>query len=90
MRNWIFVRVDTDVDGLFGWGEATCEWKTRAVAWAIEDLQPLVTGRDPRDICHCGGLLEAKKKACAAHPLAPEVQHAATHARLNDGTVVDW
>jgi galactonate dehydratase len=50
MRNWIFVRVDTDSDGLFGWGEATCEWKTRAVAGAIEDLQPLLIGRDPRDI----------------------------------------
>jgi galactonate dehydratase len=50
MRNWIFVRVDTDSDGLFGWGEATCEWKTRAVAGAVEDLQPLLIGRDPRDI----------------------------------------
>ena len=26
MRNWVFVRVDTDQDGLFGWGEATLEW----------------------------------------------------------------
>lgn len=50
MRNWIFVRVDTDSDGLFGWGESTCEWKTRAVAGAVEDLQPLLIGRDPRDI----------------------------------------
>ena len=30
MRNWIFVRVDTDQAGLFGWGEATLEWKTRS------------------------------------------------------------
>lgn len=50
MRNWVFVRVDTDQDGLFGWGEATLEWKTRAVAGAIEDLAPLLIGRDPRDI----------------------------------------
>jgi len=50
MRNWIFVRLDTDSDGLYGWGEATCEWKTRAVAGAVEDLQPLLIGRDPRDI----------------------------------------
>lgn len=50
MRNWIFVRVDTDTPGLFGWGEATLEWKTRAVAGAIEDLEPLILGRDPRDI----------------------------------------
>jgi galactonate dehydratase len=50
MRNWVFVRVDTDQDGLYGWGEATLEWKTRAVAGAVEDLAPLVLGRDPRDI----------------------------------------
>ncbi len=50
MRNWIFVRVDTDQAGLFGWGEATLEWKTRSVTAAIGDLAPLVIGRDPRDI----------------------------------------
>ncbi len=50
MRNWIFVKVETDQDGLWGWGEATLEWKTRAVVGAIEDLAPLVVGRDPRDI----------------------------------------
>ena len=50
MRNWVFVRVDTDDPGLFGWGEATLEWKTKAVVGAIEDLSPLIVGRDPRDI----------------------------------------
>jgi galactonate dehydratase len=50
MRNWVFVKVLTDVDGLYGWGEATLEWKTRAVVGAIEDLTPLMIGRDPRDI----------------------------------------
>lgn len=50
MRNWIFVRVDTDQPGLYGWGEATLEWKTRAVVGAVDDLAPLIMGRDPRDI----------------------------------------
>jgi galactonate dehydratase len=50
MRNWVFVRVETDVPGLYGWGEATLEWKTRAVVGAIQDLEPLVVGRDPRDL----------------------------------------
>jgi len=50
MRNWVFVRVETDVDGLYGWGEATLEWKTRGVVGAIEDLAPLLIGRDPRNI----------------------------------------
>jgi galactonate dehydratase len=52
MRNWVFVRVETDTDGLYGWGEATLEWKTRAVAGAVEDLQPLLIGQDPRNIEH--------------------------------------
>jgi len=50
MRNWVFVKVETNEDGLIGWGEATLEWKTRAVTGAVEDLAPLVIGRDPRDI----------------------------------------
>lgn len=50
MRNWVFVRVRTDQPGLEGWGEATLEWKTRAVQGAIEDLAPLIVGQDPRDI----------------------------------------
>ena len=50
MRNWVFVKVETDVPGLYGWGEATLEWKTRAVVGAIEDLTPLVLGQNPQDI----------------------------------------
>lgn len=50
MRNWVFVRVETDQPGLYGWGEATLEWKTRAVVGAVEDLAPLVEGHDPRDL----------------------------------------
>ena len=41
MRNWILVKVRTDQDGLYGWGEASLNWKTRAVVGAIEDLTPL-------------------------------------------------
>ena len=53
MRNWVFVRVNTDQPGLYGWGEATLEWKTRAVVGAIDDLAPLLIGADPRDIEQC-------------------------------------
>lgn len=48
LRNWVFVKVTTDQDGIVGWGEATLEWKTRAVAGAIDDLAPIVLGQDPR------------------------------------------
>jgi galactonate dehydratase len=50
MRNWVFVKVETDEPGLYGWGEATLEWKTHAVVGAVKDLIPLIIGRDPRDI----------------------------------------
>jgi len=49
-RNWIFVKVLTDQPGLHGWGEATIEWKTKAVVGAIEDLSPFVVGEDPMNI----------------------------------------
>jgi len=49
-RNWVFVKVETDQPGLHGWGEATLEWKTRAVVGMVEDLAPIVVGQDPRQI----------------------------------------
>src|SRR5690606_30073300 len=49
-RNWVFVKVLTDQPGLHGWGEATLEWHTRSVVGAIEDLEPLLVGEDPRRI----------------------------------------
>lgn len=51
MRNWVFVKVETD-EGLTGWGEASLEWKTRAVVGCVEDLTPLVVDQDPRRIEH--------------------------------------
>lgn len=52
MRNWIFVKVLTDQDGLYGWGEATLEWHTRAVVGAVEDIAQLLIGEDPTRIEH--------------------------------------
>jgi galactonate dehydratase len=59
-RNWIFVKVETDQPGLYGWGEATLEWKTRGVVGCIEDFEPIVVGRDPRNVTQ---ILEALNKA---------------------------
>ncbi len=52
MRNWIFVKVLTDQDGLYGWGEATLEWHTRSIVGAIEDMSSLLIGEDPGRIEH--------------------------------------
>ncbi len=49
MRNWVFVRVETDEPGLIGWGEATLELKTRAVIGADRDIEPMLVGEDPRE-----------------------------------------
>lgn len=52
MRNWVLVKVETDSPGLYGWGEATLEWKTKGVVGAIEDLSVLIIGQDPRRVEH--------------------------------------
>jgi len=50
MRNWVFVKVETDSPGLYGWGEGTMEWKTRAVVGCVEDFKPMLLGQDPTRI----------------------------------------
>ena len=52
MRNWVFVRVETDQAGLYGWGEGSLEWKTRSVVGAVEDFAPMLLGEDPTRIEH--------------------------------------
>ena len=52
MRNWVFVKVETDQAGLYGWGEASLEWKTRSVVGAVEDFAPMLIGEDPARIEH--------------------------------------
>ncbi|MCZ2150578.1 MAG: galactonate dehydratase [Bryobacterales bacterium] len=52
MRNWILVKVETDQPGLYGWGEATLEWKTKGVVGSVEDLSVLLIGQDPRRVEH--------------------------------------
>jgi galactonate dehydratase len=47
MRNWVFVKVETSEPGLYGWGEASLEWKTRAVVGALQDFAPMVVDEDP-------------------------------------------
>jgi L-alanine-DL-glutamate epimerase-like enolase superfamily enzyme len=49
-RPWIFVKATTD-DGLVGWAEITdSHGSPRGLAGIVEDLAPLVVGRDPRPV----------------------------------------
>jgi galactonate dehydratase len=51
MRNWVFVKVETD-EGIHGWGEATLEWKTRGVVGAVDDVSRFAIGEDPFRVEH--------------------------------------
>ena len=46
-RPWIFIQIDTD-QGITGFGECSDGRNPRAVVGAIEDVKPLLIGRDPR------------------------------------------
>lgn len=46
-RPWIFVQIETD-QGITGFGECSDGRNPRAVIGAIEDVKPLLIGRDPR------------------------------------------
>ncbi len=48
--NWVFVKVLTDVDGLYGVGEATLEYKEHTVAQACKELELALVGKDPHRI----------------------------------------
>ena len=52
--NWVFVKVYTD-EGIDGVGEATLEYKEKALVGAVEHLKDFLVGKDPRNIerlCH--------------------------------------
>ncbi|GAA5219991.1 galactonate dehydratase [Membranihabitans marinus] len=48
--NWVFVKVLTSEDGLYGIGEATLEFKEHAVVEAVKELIPYLKGKDPHRI----------------------------------------
>src|SRR5713226_5207005 len=50
-QNWHFVEVETD-EGLVGVGEASVEWRERAVAAAVDELSSMLIGEDPNLIEH--------------------------------------
>jgi galactonate dehydratase len=48
--NWVFIKVMTDVHGLYGVGEATLEYKELTVAQACQELERNLLGKDPHRI----------------------------------------
>src|SRR5579862_9725001 len=49
-RNYVFIKIYTDVDGLYGVGEGTLNGSEPVVAEAIRHISPLLIGRDPQRI----------------------------------------
>ena len=47
--NWVFVKVYTD-EGIDGVGEATLEYKEKALIGAVEHIKESLVGKDPRQI----------------------------------------
>ena len=47
--NWVFVKVYTDV-GIDGVGEATLEYKEKALVGAVEHIREYLLGKDPTQI----------------------------------------
>ena len=47
--NWVFVKVYTD-EGIDGVGEATLEYKEKALLGAVEHIKEYLVGQDPRDV----------------------------------------
>ncbi len=47
--NWVFVKICTD-EGLDGVGEATLEYKEKALLGAVEHIREYLIGKDPRTI----------------------------------------
>lgn len=46
---WVFLRIGTD-EGLVGWGEPVVEGRAATVRTAVDELAPLLIGRDPRTV----------------------------------------
>jgi len=49
-KNWLFTRVLTDEEGLYGVGEGTANYFAKTVEAAIHEIGPLVIGMDPFQI----------------------------------------
>ncbi len=49
-KNWLFVRLDTDVDGLYGIGEGTINGFAKTVETAVHELATRYEGFDPFQI----------------------------------------
>jgi len=51
-RPYVFVKIETNQDGLHGWGEGTLEGKAAAVIACVQDFKDFLIGSDPMQVEH--------------------------------------
>ena len=51
-RPYVFVKIETNQDGLHGWGEGTLEGKAAAVIACVQDFKDFLIGSDPMLVEH--------------------------------------
>jgi galactonate dehydratase len=51
-RPYVFVKLETNQPGLYGWGEGTLEGKAAAVMACVEDFKDFLIGADPMQVEH--------------------------------------
>jgi len=51
-RPYVFVKIETNQQGLIGWGEGTLEGKAGATMACVEDFRDFVVGSDPMQVEH--------------------------------------
>ena len=63
--NWVFIKVYTD-KGIDGVGEATLEYKEKALIGAVEHIKEYLVGQNPLDIESIGIISIAMRTGVAA------------------------
>lgn len=49
---WIFLKIHTDAGGIFGLGEPLLEGRALTIQTAIQEVEPYLMGKDPRQVVH--------------------------------------
>ncbi len=49
---WIFLKIHTDAGGIFGLGEPLLEGRALTIQTAIQEVEPYLIGKDPRQVVH--------------------------------------
>ena len=49
---WMFLKIHTNVDGIYGLGEPITEGRALTCQTAVKEVEPYLVGKDPRQVVH--------------------------------------